>query len=114
MEQAPQQIINWIRKYSSTGVPNDFLVNNIINSKYLPSTDEITLDFTGGVLTYSFYAPFAMKITSVTNVLNSPTTTITTTVVLTPYILGNSITLGTLVNVTVSTSSVIRLNILKV
>jgi hypothetical protein len=78
------------------------------------NVDTFALDFTGGVLTYSFYAPYAMKINSVTNVLNSPTTTITTTVGLTPYTLGNTITIGTLINITVSTSSVIRLNILTV
>lgn len=76
--------------------------------------DNMALDFTAGVLTYSFYAPYAMKINSVTNVLNAPTTTITTTVGLTPYTLGNTITIGTLINITVSTSSVIRLNILTV
>jgi hypothetical protein len=78
------------------------------------NADTFALDFTAGVLTYSFYAPYAMKINSVTNVLNSPTTTITTTVGLTPYTLGNTITIGTLINITVSTSSVIRLNILTV
>jgi hypothetical protein len=55
-----------------------------------------------------------MKINSVTNVLNAPTTTITTTVGLTPYTLGDTITIGTLINITVSISSVIRLNILTV
>jgi hypothetical protein len=78
------------------------------------NADTFALDFTAGVLTYSFYAPYAMKINSVTNVLNAPTTTITTTVGLTPYTLGDTITIGTLINITVSTSSVIRLNILTV
>ena len=40
-------------------------------------TDDITLDFTSGVLTYTMYSPYAMSITSVTNVNAAPTTTIT-------------------------------------
>ena len=75
------------------------------------TTDDITLDFTSGVLTYTFYSSYAMKITSVTNVNGTPTTTITKNG--SAYTLGNSIALGDTLVVTVSISSVIRLNLLK-
>ena len=75
------------------------------------TTDDITLDFTSGVLTYTFFSPYAMKITSVTNVNGTPTTTITKNG--SAYTLGNSIALGDTLVVTVSVSSVVRLNILK-
>ena len=76
------------------------------------TTDDITLDFTSGVLTYTMYSPYAMSITSVTNVNASPTTTITKNT--SPYILGTSIALGDTLVITVSVSSVIRLNIFKI
>lgn len=75
-------------------------------------TDDITLDFTSGVLTYTMYSPYAMSITSVTNVNASPTTTITKNA--SAYTLGSSIALGDTLVITVSVSSVVRLNILKV
>jgi hypothetical protein len=68
-----------------------------------------TLDFTDGVLTTTLYAAYNLTIDSVTNVLNSPTTTITVEGL--PYTLGNPITLGESIEVTVSTGSVINLNI---
>lgn len=74
-------------------------------------TGDITLDFTSGILTYSFYAPYAMKITSITDVLNAPTTTITNNA--SPYTLGASIALGNTIVVTVNSSSVVRLNYTK-
>lgn len=55
-----------------------------------------------------FYAPYAMSIDSVTNILNSPTTTIR--VADQGYTLGNSISAGAKINVQVSTAAVIRLN----
>ena len=76
------------------------------------TTDDITLDFTSGVLTYTMYSPYAMSITSVTNVNAAPTTTITKNA--SAYTLGSSIALGDTLVITVSFSSVIRLNILKV
>ncbi len=160
MEKAPQQIIDWIRRYSPKELPSGFLGNdNKVASQYLPSyvddvievanyaalpatgetdviyvtlddnklyrwtgstyvelsgedtTDDMTLDFTGGLLTYTFYAPYAMQIDSVTNVLNAPTTTITKNAA--PYTLGTSIALGNTMVVTVSTASVVRLNYTK-
>lgn len=76
------------------------------------TTDDITLDFTSGVLTYTMYSPYAMSITSVTNVNASPTTTITKNA--SAYTLGSSIALGDTLVITVNVSSVVRLNILKV
>lgn len=75
-------------------------------------TDDITLDFTSGVLTYTMYSPYAMSITSVTNVNASPTTAITKNA--SAYTLGSSIALGDTLVITVNVSSVVRLNILKV
>jgi len=74
-------------------------------------TDDYILEFKNGSLTTTIDAPYnGMKINSVTNVSNSPTTTITTGVGLTPYVLGTAINLGTIINITVSTASTIRLN----
>jgi hypothetical protein len=76
------------------------------------NADDITLDFTGGLLTYTIYSPYNMSITSVTNVNASPTTTITKNA--SAYTLGGYISLGDTLVITVSVSSVVRLNILKV
>jgi hypothetical protein len=76
------------------------------------NADDITLDFTGGLLTYTIYSPYNMSITSVTNVNASPTTTITKNA--SAYTLGSSIALGDTLVITVSVSSVVRLNILTV
>jgi hypothetical protein len=75
------------------------------------NVDDYILEFKNGSLTTTIDAPYnGMKINSVTNVSNSPTTTITTGVGLTPYVLGTAINLGTIINITVSTASTIRLN----
>jgi hypothetical protein len=75
------------------------------------NADDYILEFKNGSLTTTIDAPYNdMKINSVTNVSNSPTTTITTGVGLTPYVLGTAINLGTIINITVSTASTIRLN----
>lgn len=71
----------------------------------------MTLEFMSGILTYSFYSPYAMTIDTVTNILNAPTTTIT--VAGSAYTLGTAITQGAVIAVTVSTASVIRLNATK-
>jgi hypothetical protein len=69
-----------------------------------------TFDLTE-VLTYSIYAPYTMKITSVTDVLNTPTTTILDDGL--AYTLGDTIAMGSLIKVTVSIASVINLNVTK-
>ena len=62
-------------------------------------------------LTVDFYAPYNMKINSVTNILNSPTTTIQDDNV--AYVLGATIAAGSKITVTVNTASVVNLNITK-
>lgn len=74
-------------------------------------TDDITLDFTSGTLSYTMYAPYAMQITSITNVNGTPTTAITKNG--SPYTINGSIALGDTLEITVSISSVVRLNIVK-
>lgn len=59
----------------------------------------------------TFYAPYAMKIVSVDDILNSPTTTIE--VAGAAYTLGGNITLGQDIKVTASTASVVQLNATK-
>lgn len=63
------------------------------------------------VLTVDFYAPYDMKINSVTNIKNSPTTTIQDDGV--AYTLTNTIAVGSKVTVTVNTAAVVNLNITK-
>ena len=63
-------------------------------------------------LTIDIYAPYDLKINSVTNILNSPTTTIL--VGGSAYTLGNTITTGSKITVTVSVAAVVTLNINKV
>lgn len=63
-------------------------------------------------LTVDFYAPYNMKINSVTNITNSPTTTLQVGGV--AYVLGNNINAGSRITVTVNTVGVVNLNITKV
>lgn len=63
------------------------------------------------VLTVDFYAPYDMKINTVTNIKNSPTTTIQDDGV--AYTLTNTIAVGSKVTVTVNTAGVVNLNITK-
>ena len=60
-------------------------------------------------LTISFYAPNAMSIDTIDNILNAPTTTVTAGGQ--AYTLGNNIAQGSEVSITVNTASVIRLNV---
>ena len=62
-------------------------------------------------LTVDFYAPYDLKINTVTDILNSPTTTIEDDGV--PYTLTNTILAGSKVTVTVDTAAVVNLNITK-
>jgi hypothetical protein len=59
------------------------------------------------VLTVTFYAPQALSIDSVTDIVNAPTTTIL--VAGGAYVLGDPITIGQSINVTVSTNAVVQL-----
>jgi|LakMenE01Jun11ns_1017448.scaffolds.fasta_scaffold9833755_2 hypothetical protein len=62
-------------------------------------------------LTVDFYAPYALKINTISNVLNSPTTTILDDGI--AYALTNTIAIGSKITVTVNTAAVINLNITK-
>lgn len=72
-------------------------------------TQEYTFEFMSGILTTTIYAPYNMQIDSITDVLNTPTTTIVVNG--SAYTLGDSISMGDLLEITVSTASVIKLNI---
>ena len=62
-------------------------------------------------LTIDFYAPYNLKINTVTNVFNAPTTTILDDGV--AYTLTNTIAVGSKITVTVDTAAVVNLNIVK-
>jgi len=62
-------------------------------------------------LTVDFYAPYDLKINTVTDILNTPVTTIEDDGV--PYTLTNTILAGSKVTVTVDTAAVVNLNITK-
>lgn len=64
-------------------------------------------------LTVDFYAPYALKITSVTNVLNTPTITILDDGATYTVGGGATIAIGSKITVTASTASVVNLNIIK-
>lgn len=59
-------------------------------------------------LTVDFYAPYNLSIDSVTDILNSPTTTLKDDGV--AYTLGNTIVSGSKITVTVNTAAVVTLN----
>jgi hypothetical protein len=62
-------------------------------------------------LTVDFYAPYDLKINTISNILNSPTTTILDDGA--AYTLTNTIAVGSKITVTVNTAAVINLNITK-
>lgn len=70
-----------------------------------------TVDFTDGELNTILYAPYNLSIDSIDNVYNSPTSSISSSG--SPYTLGNAITTGEPIDITVSTGSVINLNIIR-
>jgi hypothetical protein len=59
-------------------------------------------------LSQDFYAPFNLRIDNINNIVNSPTTTLAVND--TPYTLGNSISTGNKITVTLNTQGVINLN----
>ena len=86
----------------NTKFPTTQAVANAINAT------TFTVELIGTVLTVDFYAPKAMRINTVTNLVFSPTTTLQVNNV--AYTLTNLIAIGAKVTVTVSTASVINLN----
>jgi hypothetical protein len=63
-------------------------------------------------LTVDFYAPYDLKINSISNVLNSPSVTLQDDGA--AYTLTNTISIGSKITVAVNTAAVINLNITKV
>ena len=59
-------------------------------------------------LSQDFYAPFGLEIDSVTPIVNSPTTTLAVND--SPYTLGNTISVGSKITVSLNTAGVINLN----
>lgn len=87
-----------------------------INSTSLLGSGDIYIDVSitytielVAALTVDFYAPYNLIITSVSNVLNTPTITIKDDNV--AYTLGATIAIGSKITVTASTASVVNLNI---
>jgi len=68
-----------------------------------------TIDFTS-LLTVTIYAPFNLAINTVTNIVNSPTTTILVNAA--PYTLTNPILQGNTITISVNTAGVINLGVL--
>jgi hypothetical protein len=67
-----------------------------------------TIELMGTDYVTHFFAPFNMKIDSITNLINNPTTLIS--VNNTPYSLGVIISASSMITVNVSLASVINLN----
>jgi len=97
-----------LENYYTSSQTNDLLENYYTSGE----TDDL---FTNSIWTFDFmtdltidiYAPFNIKINSVTAIVNNPTTIIT--VNSNPISLGDTITTGSLINVTVDINSVINL-----
>ena len=97
---------------------HDVLITTPLNGNYLEYNGTVwvnqglvyTIELIAA-LTVDFYAPYNMKINSVTNILNSPTTTILDDNV--AYTLTNTIAAGSKITVTVNTAAVVNLNITK-
>lgn len=99
-------------QFGGTNPVRTIIPAQISNIVVEDKTFEEVIDLTLGSLTYSFRSGYDMKLLSITNVFNSPTTTITVNAA--PYTIGTPISMGDLINVTVSTASVIRLNLYKI
>jgi hypothetical protein len=76
-----------------------------VSSEYLNPVFTVELM---DALSQDFYAPFNLRIDNINNIVNSPTTTLAVND--TPYVLGNSITVGGKITVTLNTQGVINLN----
>lgn len=95
-------------------LPKNFFINNLINKDFIsPNLNlDIILDYTSGELIFTLYAPYNMKIISITNIKESPAILIVKNDI--PYVLGENINIGDKLDIAVSDASVIRLNILKI
>lgn len=91
---------------------NGFSLEGAGNVTISSFTDEIiVIDFTENARSYQMYAPYNMVISSVVDILNSPVTTIKKNGV--AYVLNSSISIGDIILISVSISSVIKLNVVK-
>jgi hypothetical protein len=84
---------------------------NASTSKWIDASIQYTIELIDA-LTVDFYAPYNMKIDSVTNIKNSPTITLKKEGA--TYTLGTSITAGNKITVQASVASVVNLNISKI
>jgi len=103
------------------GAANAITYNNSVSgltaTNVQDAIDELATDLIYTVelmdaLTVDFYAPYDLKINSVTNILNTPTTTILDDGA--AYTLTNTILIGSKITVTVNTAAVVNLNVEKV
>ena len=90
-----------------TGTNNDKFVTPLTLTGKL-NIATFTVDLSSD-LTVDFYAPYDLKINSVTNIVNAPTTTIS--VNSGSYTLGNLIDQGDMITVDVDVNGVINLNV---
>lgn len=81
------------------------------NDVWINSGIKFTIELVDA-LTVDFYAPFALKINSISNVLNSPTISILNGGA--SYTLGNAISIGSKITITANTASVVNLNVAKI
>ena len=95
----------------------DNTISGLTATNVQDAIDELATDLIYTVelvdaLTVDFYAPYDLKINSVTDILNTPVTTIDDDGV--PYTLTNTIAVGSKITVTVDTAAVVNLNVEKV
>lgn len=111
-------LINGVAFPSALNDLSDVTISSVANGNFLEYNGTVwvnrglvyTIELIAA-LTVDFYAPYNMKINSVSNVLNSPTTTIQDDNV--AYVLGATIAAGSKITVTVNTAAVVNLNITK-
>lgn len=97
-----------IRRYDDTGAYVDSPLSIQRSTGYVTVLKpKYTVELIDA-LTVDFYAPYNLSIDSVTNILNSPTTTLKDDGV--SYTLGNTIASGSKITVTVNTAAVVTLN----
>lgn len=104
-------------KVQAKGTGNLILETNNIERLRITSAGKLIFTFFYTVemiaaLTVDFYAPFDLKISSIINLVNSPTTTILDDGA--AYTLGNTILAGSKITVTVNTAAVVNLTTIQV
>lgn len=97
-------------------IPYNNSLSGLTATNVQDAIDELAIDLVYTIelvdaLTVDFYAPYDLKINTVSNVLNSPIITIDDDGV--AYTLTNTILIGSKVTVTADIASVVNLNITK-